>query len=518
MSEKKVVVIGAGIGGLTAAAALARAGLDVTVLEAHVYAGGCAGTFFHQGYRFDAGATLAGGFYPGGPMDLVAQAAGISSWPARRSDPAMQVHLPDGSTVTRFGGPERHTERRRAFGAQGLRFFDWQERSADALWDFALRGPDWPPQTPGQLARLLGTGVRWGLQRPGLHLSPSLLADALRPASAHLGNASERLRLFVDAQLLISAQTTSEHANAMYAASALDLPRRGVVHLRGGMGAIADTLVSAVRAAGGQVLFRRQVKAIRRENGRPAAVVDKYGKEYPADAVIANLTPAAIDRLLGEREGVSSGDAGWGAFMLYAGIDESLLPADFPLHHQVVAERPLGEGNSVFISISPGWDNERAPQGRRAVTISTHTDLAPWWSLFEQDRSAYERRKHAYQDRILDRLEGLLPGFRQAADTLLPGTPVTFQRFTRRPRGWVGGFPQTSLFTARGPRLGSGLWMVGDSIFPGQSTAAVALGGLRVAEDVLRGAPQELAQALSDKTRRDAAQTPFVNQAQLKSE
>ena len=69
---KHVVVVGAGIGGLSAAAVLARAGLDVTVLEAHIYAGGCAGTFFHQGYRFDAGATLAAGFNPGGPMNLLA--------------------------------------------------------------------------------------------------------------------------------------------------------------------------------------------------------------------------------------------------------------------------------------------------------------------------------------------------------------------------------------------------------------------------------------------------------------
>lgn len=68
----RVVVIGAGVGGLTTAAVLARAGMDVTVLEARVYPGGCAGTFYHQGYRFDAGATLAAGFYPGGPMDLVA--------------------------------------------------------------------------------------------------------------------------------------------------------------------------------------------------------------------------------------------------------------------------------------------------------------------------------------------------------------------------------------------------------------------------------------------------------------
>ena len=46
-----IVVIGAGIGGLTTAAVLAKAGLQVTVLEAHIYPGGCAGTFYHQGFH-----------------------------------------------------------------------------------------------------------------------------------------------------------------------------------------------------------------------------------------------------------------------------------------------------------------------------------------------------------------------------------------------------------------------------------------------------------------------------------
>ena len=49
--DLQVVVIGAGVGGLTAACLLLKAGFPVTVLEAHVYAGGSAGTFFHKGHH-----------------------------------------------------------------------------------------------------------------------------------------------------------------------------------------------------------------------------------------------------------------------------------------------------------------------------------------------------------------------------------------------------------------------------------------------------------------------------------
>ena len=487
----RVVVIGAGVGGLTAAALLARSGLDVTVLESHIYPGGCAGTFYHKRFRFDAGATLAGGFYAGGPLDLVAQAVGITRWPAHPSDPAMVVHLPDGTSVTRWSGEGRWAERRAAFGSEAVAFWRWQERTADALWGLALSNPPWPPQTLGDGTNLVGKGLAWLGDDLRAHLNPGLALDALRPVAAQLRGVSKRMRLFVDAQLLIAAQTTSSHANALYGAAALDLPRRGVVHLVGGMGAIGETLAEAVWQNGGQVLYRQEAHRSVWERGRPVAVETKRGKSFPTDTVVANLPPWNIARLLGDgaprrlKSLPPRPRDGWGAFMVYAGLDGSAIPADFPVHHQVVVQEPLAEGNTVFLSLSPDWDGGRAPTGQRALTISTHTRLEPWWDLYEHDRSTYQARKDAYTERMLAAAQVALPHVRDAATLILPGTPVTFQRFTRRAWGWVGGFPQTNLFRTWGPRLAPGLWMVGDSIFPGQSTAAVALGGLRVARALL---------------------------------
>jgi len=490
MKRAKVVIIGGGIGGLTTAACLAKAGLDVVVLEAHVYGGGCAGTFYHKGYRFDAGATLAGGFYPGGPMDQVAQAIGIDQWPARHEELALVVHLPDGSSVTRWGDERRWAAHTTAFGAAAQPFFTWQEQTADLLWDLALRIPAWPPQSLHEFNQLCRVGKDWAIQHFPAYLRPTLAADAVRPLAHHLRQAPARLRLFIDAQLLIAAQTTSQQANALYGASALDLPRRGVVHLTGGMGAIADTLVATVRQHGGAVHFRHEVARIHIAQGRPVSVVTKRGAEFPADLIIANLPPWNIARLCTEippalQQLPPQPKDGWGAFMLYIGVDNQAIPPDFPLHHQVVVREPLGEGNTVFLSLSPAWDPQRAPAGKRALTISTHTALEPWWQLFTQDEAGYAARKLAYQQQMIAAAQRALPSLHESTTLVMTGTPVTFQRFTRRQWGWVGGFPQTSLFRTWGPKLGPKLWMVGDSIFPGQSTAAVALGGLRVAQSVL---------------------------------
>lgn len=485
---KHVIVIGAGIGGLTTAAALARTGMQVTVLEAHTYAGGCAGTFFHQKYLFDAGATLAGGFYPGGPMDLVGQAVGITDWGARPADPAMVVHLPDGHQVAR--GCE--TDYRETTADQ--RFWRWQRSAADQIWELALQSPAWPPQSLSQAMDLFAKSFSWWRDDQLHRLSPGLLKDAVQPVAERLVGVSENLRLLVDGQLLISAQATSENANALYAATALDLPRRGVAHFQGGVGAIANQLVDAIRRHGGSVLFRQPVRRIRMEQNRVAGVETSKGLSLPADAVIANLTPWNIKELLREdaprrlRNLPAQPVNGWGAFVVYVGIDAHSMPGDALLHHQVISARPLGEGRTVFLSISPEWDTSRAPNGYRAVTISTHTRLGSWWDLYANDSLGYESCKQMYTERVLRLAERVIPNLRERAELILPGTPITFKRFTGREWGWVGGFPQVNLFQAWGPRLTRGLWMVGDSIFPGQSIAAAALGGLRVAEDVHRTA------------------------------
>jgi len=83
--------------------------------------------------------------------------------------------------------------------------------------------------------------------------------------------------------------------------------------------------------------------------------------------------------------------------------------------------------------------------------------------------------------------EQALPGLKSAVRLCLPGTPLTFERYIGRPLGMVGGFAQTSLLRARGPVVGiRRLWLVGDSVFPGQSTAGVTLGALRVAALAVR--------------------------------
>ena len=66
MNSQRAIVIGAGIGGLTAAALLARRGYAVTVYDQAIVPGGCASTFKRKGFTFDVGATQVAGLEPGG--------------------------------------------------------------------------------------------------------------------------------------------------------------------------------------------------------------------------------------------------------------------------------------------------------------------------------------------------------------------------------------------------------------------------------------------------------------------
>ena len=85
-------------------------------------------------------------------------------------------------------------------------------------------------------------------------------------------------------------------------------------------------------------------------------------------------------------------------------------------------------------------------------------------------------------------LEALAPEWMAGLTHAMTASPRTYQRFTQREGGAVGGIPRRAglaNYRNLGPmQVLDGLWLVGDSIFPGQSTLATAVGGVRTAASI----------------------------------
>ena len=169
-----------------------------------------------------------------------------------------------------------------------------------------------------------------------------------------------------------------------------------------------------IREHGGEVLFRQKVTKVEVKGGKVTAVLTNKGLHQPADIVLANMTPWALSELMGEhlpsnlKRKMPKLKPTWGAFTLYLGVDRAKLPHDLVGHHQVIVDhtQPMGEGNSIFMSFSDPDDIERAPTGKLAVTISTHTDIAPWWKLRNDiDRAPYLDRRNRDMQKMLDATE-----------------------------------------------------------------------------------------------------------------
>lgn len=481
--ETRVVIIGAGIGGLTVGALLAKRGFGVTVLESQAYPGGCAATFSRDGFRFDAGATVGCGFHKKGPLALLGEELGIS-WPIMTCPAAWdfihgqrRIHL-------------SHTKQEilREFPASQP-FWDAQDRLASFLWSLSSDALPWPPGNFNDVVSLLRKVFR---KAPAFSsMLPLLNKTALQWLASYGLDADSDFVRFIDAQLLISVQTTAASANAINAAIALDLPSKGTHRLTGGIGSVAGKLVSAIGGFGGDVLCGAAAENIETNGRQVLSVADSKGRSYPADLVIANLPPESLAGLFGEP--VSFGrnrrpKPEWSAFVLYLGVGEAAFN-DRPVSHvQIVRDSgDLGEGNSIFVSVSPSDDSLRAPEGFRAVTVSTHSCPGRWFEAKAAGKDEYDRLKKAYTTNILSLLSEHFTGIERKIHTVFAATPVTWERYTGRKHGYVGGYPQTSLFSVRGPGTPfKNLFLTGDSVFPGQSLPGVVTGARRVVELVER--------------------------------
>ncbi|MFD1149414.1 phytoene desaturase family protein [Saccharothrix hoggarensis] len=285
-----VVVLGAGLAGLSAALHLLGAGRRVTVVERDAVPGGRAGRLDLGGYEFDTGPTVLT------MPELVDEALGAVGDSLRDRldllpvEPAYRARFADGATldvhanadameaeVRRFAGP------REAAGYRALR--RWLTELYQVERDsFIGSNFDSPLSllTPhlAKLAALRGFG-------------------RLAPAVARFVR-DERLQRVFSFQSLY-AGVPPRKALAAYAVIAYMDTVAGVYHPRGGMRALPDALAAAARDAGADLRFQTPVAWLERVGGRVAAVRTTHGERIPCDAVVLTPDLPVSYRLLGHR-------------------------------------------------------------------------------------------------------------------------------------------------------------------------------------------------------------------------
>ncbi len=480
MEDQSVLVIGGGVAGLTAAALLAYEGISVTLLEAHHQPGGCAGTFRRGSYVFDVGATQVAGFEYGGIHERLFRHLGIPLPPARILDPGCLIDLADGSEpIKLWHDPQLwKEERRRQFPGTEL-FWVLCEQLHKSNWEFSQRDPVLP------IRNSWDTGQFFKALRP-FNLATGCftfftVADLLKITGC---NEDLRLRKFLDLQLKLYSQESSDRTAALYGATVLQMAQKplGLWHIDGSMQKLSDRLVDGVLSNGARLLCRNRVVGLKADQFREqwiANVIDAKGRavEFQARDVVFSLPPQCLlellvfDELLDNyRQKLEQLPKPTGAIVFYGAIDRSHLPTNCPTHFQFAVK----DFSSLFLSISCDGDG-RAPLGQATVIASIFTEVDEWFSLEDSDYQCY---KQVWLSNILDQLNACL-GI--DSNTWLHkelATPKSFAKWTGRAKGIVGGLGQhPSVFgpfglPSRTPKRG--LWLCGDSIFPGEGTAAVS--------------------------------------------
>ena len=478
-----VVVIGAGLSGLSAALQLAGRGRSVTVAERYPFPGGRMGQADIRGYRIDTGPTVL--TMPDIIEDAFA-AVGASMddhLELALVDPAYRATFADGSSldvhtdaaamtaaIEHFAGPEQ------AAGYQRLR--DWlTELYKLEMNGFISSNFDSPLSllTP-QLARLAAIGGFRGWER----MVSKFITD-------------ERLQRVFTFQALY-AGVPPQQALAAYAVIAYMDTVAGVYFPRGGMRAVPEALAAAATEAGVEFRYSSSVAALERSGSRVTAVRTDAGERIACDAVVLTTELPLTYELLGRtpRRPIKVRPAP-SAVVVQVGVPavgSKLVHHNISFGHkwagtfdEIIREGKLMSDPSLLVTRPTAGDPSLAPAGRDLLYIlAPSPNLAVCVVDWDKDGEAYAHQV------VAKAAERLLPGLADDAEVLDIVTPADWARqgmTAGSPFALAHTFSQTGPFRPANTVRGiDNAVLAGGSTVPGVGVPTALLSGKLAAERI----------------------------------
>jgi phytoene desaturase len=485
-----VIVIGGGIGGLTAGALLVRRGLRVLLLEQGDRTGGYVTSFRREGFTFDATGAFLGGceegeefytvlehtsalrhlrflpietsrnIYPDFTLDLNLH-GGFEAYisEVKRLFPQEQGGLGRYfALINKIGNEINRFEGRRWWHTILFPFFFWhliryQHTPLGAILDHCFQG----------------AGIKQVLATLPAHLPPS------------------RLSLLFTATLITKV-----------------LAQR-VWYPRGGMGAIPQALEQAFTGGGGEVRLKTAVERIEVKSGRVQGVITKEGDFFPAPRVVTaiNIRHALCELLPEEyRRRVSNVVHGLeyslSSFLVYLGVTMDLdrgnlpyftyiSPRDTEVEYGQLLQGAMPDDPSVIVTIPTLLDSSLAPRGHHIVRIMTPAPYAFRNGWGWHDRSRYRTIKDEVAQRLIRLVEArYIPGLSERIKVIEAATPCTLERYTANEKGATYGLAPTPRQIGVGRPANKtplrGLYLAGHYTRPSHGIVGAALSGRFVAD------------------------------------